>query len=54
MRHITFPIGDEERDQWMLCMKQAMQDVIEDKALREELAAAFFKTADFMKNKENK
>ncbi len=54
MRHITFPIGDEERDQWMMCMKQAMQDVIEDKALRDELAAAFYKTADFMKNKENK
>ena len=53
MRHITFPIGDEERDQWMMCMKQAMQDVIEDKALRDELAAAFYKTADFMKNKEN-
>jgi hemoglobin len=53
MRHITFPIGDAERDQWMLCMNQAMQDVIEEKALREELSAAFYKTADFMKNKEN-
>jgi len=53
MRHITFPIGESERDQWMLCMNQAMQDVIEDKSLREELSAAFFKTADFMRNKEN-
>ena len=53
MRHITFPIGESERDQWMLCMTQAMQDVIEDQALREELRAALYKTADFMRNKDN-
>lgn len=52
MRHITFPIGESERDQWMMCMNQAMQDVIEDKALRDELTAALYKTADFMRNKE--
>ena len=54
MRHITFPIGDDERDQWMLCMNQAMQDVIEDEALRQELTLAFGKVADFMRNKENR
>jgi truncated hemoglobin YjbI len=32
-------------------MTQAMQDVIEEEALREELQAAFYKTADFMRNK---
>jgi truncated hemoglobin YjbI len=32
-------------------MTQAMQDVIEDEALREELKQAFYKTADFMRNK---
>jgi hemoglobin len=53
MRHITFPIGDDERDQWMLCMNQALQDVIEDEALRQELTLAFGKVADFMRNKEN-
>lgn len=51
MRHITFPIGESERDQWMHCMTQAMQDVIEDKVLREELTVALYKTADFMRNK---
>ncbi len=51
MRHITFPISDAERDQWMLCMNQAMQDVVEDEALRQELSAAFYKVADFMRNK---
>lgn len=50
MRHINFSIGDAERDQWMLCMNQAMHDVIEDEALRKELTAAFYKVADFMRN----
>ncbi len=49
-RHIPFAIGDAERDQWMLCMTQAMQDVVEDEALRKELMAAFYKVADFMRN----
>lgn len=49
-RHIHFPIGDTERDQWMLCMTQALHDVVEDEALRRELLAAFNKVADFMRN----
>lgn len=49
-RHLPFTIGDSERDQWMMCMNQAMQDVIEDEALRNELTAAFYKVADFMRN----
>jgi hemoglobin len=52
MRHIRFPIGEAERDQWLLCMKQAMIDTGIDEQLREELYGAFMKTADFMRNKE--
>jgi len=50
MRHINFSIGESERDQWMMCMNQAMDDVIEDEALRTELSAALYKVADFMQN----
>ncbi len=50
-RHLPFAIGDAERDQWMLCMKQALQDVVEDEALRKELIEAIGKVADFMRNK---
>jgi len=50
MRHLPFSIGDEERDQWMLCMTQALQEVVEDEALRKELTEAFCKVADFMRN----
>jgi hemoglobin len=49
-RHMPFSIGESERDQWMLCMTQALQDVVEDEALRTELTAAFYKVADFMRN----
>ncbi len=52
-RHMPFAIGGAERDQWMACMKRAMEDVGLDEKLKAELDAAFFKTADFMRNKED-
>lgn len=49
-RHLPFPISDAERDQWIMCMKQALQEVVEDAKLRAELTAAFEKVADHMRN----
>ena len=49
-RHMPFAIGDLERDQWMTCISQAMQDMNIDEELIKELYAAFYKTADFMRN----
>ena len=49
-RHIHFPIGNSERDQWLMCMEQALQEVVEDTALRAELNGAFAKVADHMRN----
>lgn len=51
-RHFPFPIGDAERDQWMLCMNQALEEVVADADLREELMVAFTKVADHMRNRE--
>ncbi|WP_348944444.1 group II truncated hemoglobin [Chitinibacter sp. FCG-7] len=51
-RHMPFAIGEAERDQWLLCMYQAMSEIAMSDALREHLEEAFFKTADFMRNKE--
>jgi hemoglobin len=51
-RHLPFPIGDAERDQWMLCMDQSLEVVVEDVAFRQELSAAFMKVADHMRNQE--
>ena len=51
-RHLPFAIGESERDQWMNCMIETMQDLGLEEGLREELKRAFWKTADFMRNKE--
>jgi hemoglobin len=50
-RHMPFSIGNAERDQWLLCMKQALQEVVDDAALSAELWAAFAKVADHMRNR---
>jgi len=50
-RHLPFAIGMIERDQWMACMERAMEDLGVEVTLKTELIAAFFKTADFMRNK---
>jgi hemoglobin len=49
-RHLPFPIGDAERDQWMHCMRLALEEVVEDDRLRNELYQAFVKVADHMRN----
>jgi len=51
MRHMPFAIDETARDQWMLCMKLALDETVEDEALREELMAAFYGVADFMRNR---
>ena len=51
MRHAPFAISSRERDQWMLCMEQAMTDIGVEQGLYKELQAALFKVADFMRNK---
>lgn len=50
-RHLPFPIGIRERDQWLACMGQAMRERQVDPVLAERLAQAFFGTADWMRNK---
>ena len=49
-RHISFSIGETERDQWMFCINQAMSDMNIEKDLKQTLYDAFYKTADFMRN----
>ena len=49
-RHMPFPIADAERDAWMSCMRLALAEVVPSVELRTELEAAFYRTADFMRN----
>ncbi|MBY0266156.1 MAG: group II truncated hemoglobin [Burkholderiales bacterium] len=50
-RHLPFAIGVAERDAWLACMLQAMEDEGVEEALRAALLKAFYGTADWMRNK---
>lgn len=50
-RHLPFEIGTEARDQWLGCMDQALDDVVEDEQLREKLSDSFTRIADHMRNR---
>ena len=49
-RHLPFAIGIVERDQWLACMDQAMQETGVPQELRLRLKKSFFQTADWMRN----
>lgn len=49
-RHLPFPIGEQARDQWLMCMRLALAEVVADERLRQELDQAFVKVADHMRN----
>ncbi len=51
-RHLPFAIGIAERDQWMACMTEALNDVGVEAVLKRNLIASFANTADWMRNKE--
>lgn len=50
-RHLPFAIGDAERDAWMRCMVQAIEEQgIEDPLLKLQLLQALQGLADHMRN----
>ena len=49
-RHLPYRITSVERDQWLACMIQTMQEQAVDEALAQRLAESFFGTADWMRN----
>ena len=51
MRHFPFAIGIQERDQWVACMNQAMEETGVPDDLRERLNQSFMGTADWMRNR---
>jgi hemoglobin len=50
MRHMPFAIGPGERDQWMLCMRTALDEQVGDEALHQGVLNAFVQMADHMVN----
>lgn len=51
-RHLPFPIGIDERDQWLMCMKKSLSDMNIDTTFRVQLISAFTQTANHMVNKD--
>jgi hemoglobin len=49
-RHMPFAIGERERDQWLSCMKLAMDERGIEGELRAFLDERFAHVADFMRN----
>jgi hemoglobin len=49
-RHLPFSIGKAERDQWMMCMLLAIEDVGLVEPVKSHLLDAFLKLADHMRN----
>jgi len=50
-RHLGFPIGETERDAWLLCMHGALEETVENDAARQEISAALQKLANWMRNR---
>jgi hemoglobin len=51
MRHMPFPIGQEERNAWMQCMSQALEEQVEDLGLRRGIEHAFSEMASHLINR---
>jgi hemoglobin len=53
MRHAPYAIGTVERDEWMLCMRQALAEQVTDPVLRAAVERAFTGMAEHMVNTGN-
>lgn len=51
-RHFPFAIGESERDQWMLCMNKALDEMTMIPQLRENIRTALQQLATHMINQE--
>lgn len=52
-RHLPFAIGINERDAWLRCMDQALDEMDIDAMLRTHIKQSLHNTADFMRNQES-
>jgi hemoglobin len=50
MRHAAYAIGPVERDEWLLCMRQALAEQVADDTLRAGVLRAFEEMAQHMVN----
>lgn len=53
-RHLPFPIGEAERDAWLWCMDQALDEQEMPTELRDFLRGRFQAMADHMRNRDER
>jgi hemoglobin len=51
MRHMQMAVDTHMRDQWMHCMRHALDQTVEDPVFREELYKSLWSVADHMRNR---
>lgn len=49
-KHLHIRIGDDERDQWMMCARYAAEQLAIEPAVRDELIATLAAMADHLRN----
>ncbi|WP_372628025.1 group II truncated hemoglobin [Arsukibacterium sp.] len=49
-RHLPFKVDEKLRNQWMFCMEQALDDVVENKMLRQGIRQSIGQLASHMIN----
>lgn len=49
-RHLGFKIGEEERDAWLLCMKDALEETVADPEAKDKIFVLLAKLANWMRN----
>jgi len=50
-RHFPYAIGSQERDEWLLCMRLALEETVADEPLRKALYAQFAQLGEHMRNR---
>lgn len=50
-RHMPFSIGRAERDAWLLCLQQALVELVDDTSMRADIETAFAQMADHLRNR---
>lgn len=50
-RHRPFAIGHVERDQWLMCMRLALDEIVPDRDLRLTIHEALVKLAEHVRNR---
>ena len=49
-RHLPFRVDTQMRDQWMFCMNKALDEVVENRMLRDGIRQSFYQLATHMIN----